>query len=311
MAEDYYSTLGIRPDASREEIETAYRISLEKLSSDQALNKQQLQKKIARLNEAYAVLSDEEKRRKYDQLGGEGFSKRYSLDDIIRGVNPEKILKRLGLENSPLKSLFHNHSSADKPFSFSDLFSKSFDPDFSPETEPISHPNGDSEIDLVLTLEEAVFGGKKRVILRWGTAKYPFFVIIPPGIKEGQQLRVQGKGDVELETMTRGDLYCNIKIMPHPVFWRENDDLHIKAEVPLTTLILGGTVTINTLDEKKLEVSIPALSNEDSVVCIKGKGVRSADRKPGDLKVLLIARLPTSLSKEQEQLFRDLSRLGL
>lgn len=170
MAEDYYSTLGIRPDASREEIETAYRITLEKISSDQALNKQQLQKKIARLYEAYAVLSDEEKRRQYDQLGGEGFSKRYSLEDIIRGVSPEKILKRLGLENSPLKSLFHNHSSADKPFSFSDLFTKSFDPDFSPDTEPISHPNGDSEIDLVLTLEEAVFGGKKRVILRWGTA---------------------------------------------------------------------------------------------------------------------------------------------
>ena len=168
-----------------------------------------------------------------------------------------------------------------------------------------------TELSLELTFEEAVFGGKKTVSLSSGSTVDKISLSIPPGIEDGKKLKVKGKGLADPLTGKRGDLFCKISIKPHQIFQRDGKHLILEKEVKITDLVLGGTVGINTLDHKTLDLKIPPLTKNNSMLRVKGKGISKSGAEAGNLLVRLVAIIPTKLSKRQKELFLELVETGL
>lgn len=312
MAEDYYDILGVDKRADQGEIKTAYKKLAMELHPDRNQGNRQAEEQFKKVNEAYAVLSDEKKRKQYDRMGAEGFSRHFSADDIFKNFDVVGILKEFGISGGLIESIFgsRNKSGTKPGFNFdfmSDFVEKSgFNDDNFTTNEA-----GDSEMEISLTLEEAVFGVKKKVTQVWGKAGYPLYVIVPPGIEDGNKLRLKGKGEVDIRHGIRGDLYCKVKILPHNLYVRRGSDLVTEKEVALTTLILGGTTNIITLDKKNLQIEIPPQSANDPLIKVKGKGVPKGTGPPGDLLVRLKVKMPEKLDDAQKEIFEDLRDSGL
>ena len=171
----------------------------------------------------------------------------------------------------------------------------------------------DAEVQLHLTLEEAALGGKKTFSFDAGQGLDTITMTIPSGIDDGKKLRVRGKGVIDPFTKQRGDLYCKVIVDPHPVFKREGTDLVMEQEVKLTDMVLGGTLTLTALDQKKLELKIPPLTKNNSVLRVRGKGLQnSKGGVHGNLLVRLKAILPPGeLTERQKELFAELAKTGL
>ena len=312
MTEDYYSILGVDKRADKEEIKKAYKKLAMELHPDRNKGDRQTEERFKKVNEAYAVLSDDEKRKQYNRMGAEGFSKRFSTDDIFKNFDVVGILKELGISGGLIESIFGGRGkSRPKPgFNFdfmNDFVEKSgFNDDNFTTNEA-----GDSEMEITLTLEEAAFGVKKKVIQVWGKARYPLYVIVPPGIENGNKLRLKGKGEVDISHGVRGDLYCRVKILPHNLYTRQENNLVTEKEIALTTLILGGFTNIVTLDKKNLQIEIPPQSANNTLIKVKGKGVPKDTGSAGDLLVRLKVKMPKKLDDAQKEIFEDLRDSGL
>ncbi|MBU2645191.1 DnaJ domain-containing protein [bacterium] len=311
MAEDYYTTLGVQKNASKEEIKKAYKKLAMKYHPDKNKGDKASEERFKKISEAYAVLSDNEKKKQYDQFGAEGFSNRYSQEDIFKGFDIGSIFEEFGFGNNIFTTFSGGggRKSARRrsgvPFDFENgLFSGSSGSGVPREPQK-------TELELSLTLEEAVIGGKKTVSFNTGSGVDKIILAIPPGIEAGKKLKVKGKGLSDPYTGQRGDLYCRIVIEPHPVFKREGSDLIMEKEVKLTDLVLGATINISTLDKKHIELKIPANSKNSSLLRIKGKGVPNSKGGPGNLLIRLSAILPEKLTPKQKELFKELSKTGL
>lgn len=312
MAEDYYKILGVPKSTDKDEIKKAYKKLALQFHPDRNRGDRQAEEKFKKINEAYAVLSDDEKRKQYDRLGSDGFSSQYSKEDIFKNFDLGGILKEFGFGVEIFETILGKKGgSKQKP-----IFNPDFMDDFIQKSgfyddNFTTNEAGDSEMEVSLTLEEAVFGGKKKVIQIWGKAKYPFYLVIPPGIEEGKKLRLKGKGEVDIHHAVRGDLYCKVKILPHKRFTRQDQDLVTQKEVAMTTMVLGGTVEITTLDKKKLQIFIPPQSKNNTLLRIKGKGIAKEPDCVGDLLIRLIAILPKKLTDYQKELFEKLKKSGI
>lgn len=319
MAEDYYKTLGVSRNASKNEIKKAYKKLALKYHPDKNKGDKVSEEKFKKISEAYAVLSDDEKKRQYDQFGAEGFSNRYSQEDIFRGFDVGSIFDEFGFGGNIFSSIFGGggrnpgRQSSNFGFNFSNgQFGGSNG--FSGQARPRQQSprqQKKTELELTLTLEEAVNGGKKNVSFNTDSGVDKIILAIPPGIEAGKKLKVKGKGVMDPFTGQRGDLYCKISIAPHPVFKREGDDLVMEKEVQLTDLVLGGSVTITTLDQKHIELKIPPHSKNNTLLRVKGKGVARSKGSSGNLLVRLSAILPGKLTDKQKKLFEELAETGL
>ncbi len=316
MAEDYYKVLGVAKSATKADIKKAYKKLAMKFHPDKNKGDKQAEEKFKRINEAYAVLSDDNKRKQYDNFGAEGFSNRFSQEDIFRGFDFGNIFEEFGLGGDLFSTILgggRNKSGKGSPFSFNfgggggSPFGKQ------PYSGEAGHKssNVDREVELRLTFEEAIIGGKKSISLNSGAGMDRIIISIPSGIGEGKKLKVKGKGNIDQMTGRRGDLFCRISISPHPYFKREGNDLIVEKEVNLTDLVLGGKVDVTTLDNVRIELKIPPLTRNNSFLRIKGKGVASARGIPGNLLVRLSAKLPEELDDKQRGLFEKLAKTGL
>ncbi len=313
MAEDYYKILGVEKKATKADIKKAYKKLAMKHHPDRNKGNKQSEETFKKINEAYAVLSDDDKRRQYDQFGAEGFSNRFSQEDIFKGFNFGSIIEEFDLGEDIFSTLFGgggNKSGRGSPFSF-DFGGGSFGRGQSSGRGGASPKGGDAEMELRLTLEEAVMGGKKTISFDAGGGMDRIVITIPAGIEEGKKLKVKGKGTANPMTGKRGDLFCKIVIAPHKEFKREGKDLVLEKEIRLTELILGGSVSVSTLDEKKIELKIPPLTKNNSLMRVKGKGVPGTRGKAGNLLIRLSARLPDELTEKQKELIEELSKEGL
>lgn len=295
MGKDYYAVLGVSKDAAAEAIKKAYRKLALKYHPDKNPDNKQAEEKFKEITEAYAVLSDVDKRRQYDQFGDTGFHQRYSQEDIFRGADINSIFREFGFGNDDL---------------FSQLFGGG---------RGRAHPGGrprpmqgqDYLMHLSIPFRTAILGGERRVDYRRDSQVEQLTVRIPAGVENAQKLRVGGKGGQGTSGGPAGDLLLEIAIEADPLFRREGDDLLVTVEIPFSGVCLGTSVEVPTLEGPK-RIKIPAGIPGGRKIRLRGFGVPMRGSKArGDLYAVIAVAIPEQLTPEQKKLLEQLQESGL
>ncbi len=315
---DYYKILGVNKSASEKEIKRAYRKLALKYHPDRNPGDKKAEEQFKLINEAYAVLSDKEKRRQYDTVGSAAFHQRFSQEDIFRGFDIGDMLKDLGVSSDDIfSSLFGRGSkrkfrvgdfgAQDGPrFDYGSPWGKGFQ-----RESHMPQKGGNVTYDLSITLEEAAFGAEQKVSYRSDGRLTGITLKIPPGISEGKKLRVQGKGAPGKNGGPRGDLFFRIHMQKHPLFQRKGDDLIIEKEVTFSQAALGAEVEVPTLDGRR-RVKVPQGTQSHTKLRLKNHGFphfRGNGRGDGFIKI--IVKTPDGLTQGQRKLLEELSKEGL
>ncbi|MDX9787224.1 MAG: DnaJ C-terminal domain-containing protein [Desulfobacterales bacterium] len=304
MAEtDYYKVLGVAKSASGEEIKKAYRKLAMKYHPDKNKGDKAAEEKFKQLSEAYAVLSDKEKRQQYDQFGANGFKQRFSEEDIFRGFDFSDIFKDFGFGGGR----FSSGAKGARRFSFSQgaPFGGGFQDQSGMKGEDLVY-------ELGLQLKEVVTGVQKTITLQQGGRVEKVSVTIPKGMITGKKLRLAGKGNPSQFGGPPGDLYIKAKVLKDALYDTDGYDLIISRKVKLTEAVLGTSVSIPTLEGKELNLKIPAGTTHKTKMRLPGQGLpKMKEGGYGDLYVQILVSLPKKLTKEQRELIEKLAAAGL
>jgi len=312
---DYYQTLGVPKTAKTDEIKKAYRKLALKYHPDKNNGNKEYEAKFKEISEAYAVLSDPEKRKQYDTYGSTGFHQRYSREDIFRGFDINEILRQFGFGTSGFSSTtFRNHmggGSAHQNFnSFFNQNSATSGDCGGGCSQPVK--GQDLTYQLSVSLEDILEGAERQLTLRKNGKTENVSVKIPRGIEEGKKLRLKGKGVGAPMGGMPGDLYLKVQLEPHKLFERNGEDLVLSRHISYSDACLGTKIEIVALGGKKIVVNVPSGTNGDSRLRIKGQGLPSGpigDR--GDLYVKIGVKVPKRLTEEQKELIESLKEKGL
>ncbi len=303
MPKDYYEILGVSRNATQEEIKKAYRKLAMKYHPDRNKGDKEAEEKFKEINEAYAVLSDPEKRRLYDMYGSAEFERRYTTEDIFRGFDFESVFKDLGIN---LGGFFKRNKKGGKTFIFDlgDLFSNLFGTYFEEDFSPFGEIYETIQIDLPLTLEEVIKKGEKEVILP-GTFE-TIKIKIPQGVRDGQILRVKRKEGRKIK-----EYLFKVRIISQAGYKIEGGNIFIEKEIPLTSFLLGDEIEVTTLDGKKIRAKVPPLTKPGAKLRLRGLGLPLEHGKQGDIYVVLSVKIPEKLTSEQKNLIERLKNTGL
>jgi curved DNA-binding protein len=308
---DYYEILGIKKNGSAQDIKKAYRKLAMKYHPDRNKGNKEAEEKFKKLSEAYAVLSNPEKRKQYDTFGESGFQQRYSQEDIFRGFDLGDILKEFGLGG--MGGNFRTSGGQGSPFeSF-------FFQGGGPGAGRTSHHAAQQQVkgsdltyELAVSLNEVLSGSEKTISLRRENKTENVSVKIPKGIKVGQKLRLAGKGSPSPYGGPPGDIFLIIKEQPHPDFTRDGNNLISEQRIPFSKACLGSELSVKSLEGKELKVKIPAGIQQQSKLRLKGHGLPlSKTGGRGDIYVKITVDIPKSLTKEQKKLIKQLADNGL
>ncbi len=295
---DYYKILGVPKTASEKEIKAAYRRLARKHHPDVNAGKKEAEARFKEVNEANEVLSDPEKRRRYDQLGANWSS----YDQAGTGGFPGGFRVRTqGIDVEDLggfSDFFKTFFGGAGASGFEEAFARGR----GRSVQPV-----DTEVQVELTLEEVASGAKRQLSISSGRR---VDVRIPPGVREGSRVRVAGEGG-GADGGPRGDLYLRVHVLDHPVFQRSGDDLSAAVTVPISLLVLGGEVDVPTL-EGKVGIRVPAGTPPDRQFRLRGKGLPHLEARAerGDLHVTLQPEIPKHLKARERELFEELRGLG-
>ncbi len=296
MAKDYYQTLGVARNVDQVALKKAYRKLAQTWHPDRNPGDKKAEERFKEITEAYAVLSDPEKRRQYDQFGEAGFHQRFSQEDIFRNVDLGDLFGGFGGFGA---------GGAD------DLFSQLFGGGRRGHGPRPPAKGQDYSMEVGIPLRLAIEGGERRVEYRNEGRVEQIKVRIPPGIEDGAKLRVGGKGGPAPAGGKQGDLYLQIRIDPDPQFQRDGADLLVEVQVPFSQLCLGTSVEVPTLQENK-RVKVPAGMKPGEKIRLRGFGVpSSAGRPAGDLYAVIRVQIPSQLNDEQRELLEKLAKIGL
>jgi curved DNA-binding protein len=311
---DYYKILGVSKTAPQKEIKQAFRKLARKYHPDMNPNDPKAEERFKEINEAYEVLNDPEKRKKYDQLGADwvrwqqsgGRADNFDWSRWTGGAPGQGPNVRYA-NAEDLRDLFGEGI-------FSDFFSQIFGGGGGAQPRQGGFGFGtraqrgqDFEYEAEITLEEAV-RGSTRTIERDGER---LEVKIPAGADTGTRVRLAGKGAPGRGGGPTGDLYLRIKIAPHAQFERRGDDLYVTAPLDLYTALLGGEAPVPTFDGQ-IMLKIPAGTQNGRIFRLRGKGMPQL-RQPsqhGDLYAKVEVQLPTRLNERQRELFEELRGLS-
>jgi curved DNA-binding protein len=310
---DYYKILGIEKGASEKEIKAAYRRLARKHHPDLNRNDPKAELRFKEVNEANEVLSDPEKRRRYDALGSnwQAFGSR-GFGGGARPAGPGRVRVDFGGGESGFSDFFETFFGQGVGGGASAGF---------PDLEELlrgasmggSGPAAgrDLEQPVELSLEEVARGAVRSVGIQEGRASHSVEVKIPPGVRDAARVRVAGEGGRARSGGARGDLYLRVRVRPHPTFVRSGDDLQTAVTLPLTTAVLGGEIEAPTLDGP-VGLKVPAGSPAGRVLRLRGLGLPRLGEKGtrGDLLVQLAVAVPESLTPRERELFEELRRLG-
>ena len=308
---DYYKILGVDRNAAEEQLKKAYRKLAMKYHPDRNKGDKRAEERFKEVNEAYAVLSDKEKRRQYDMFGAEGFQQRFSREDIFRNFDFGQVFKDFGFGSEDhFSRIFGGPGTGRQQRAFGrggDGFSGPFG-----RTGQQPQKGVDLVLDLQVSFKAAVLGATRTVSFARGGREERISVNVPGGISSGKKLRVPGKGQEGPWGGPAGDLLIRIQVAPDPLFTRKGNDLEISREISLTEAVLGTQIEVPTLDDKKLSLKVPPGTQGHTQMRLRGHGVPlPGGGGRGDLYVKLIVRLPKSLTPDQEALVRQLASQGL
>ncbi|HEX6601063.1 MAG TPA: DnaJ C-terminal domain-containing protein [Solirubrobacterales bacterium] len=295
---DYYEVLGVPRGAGDEEIRSAYRKLAREYHPD--VNKDPgAEDRFKEVSEAYEVLRDPDKRAKYDSLGAN-----WKAGEDVSGTSG------FGGGSSGFGGGFgggDGQGFADDG-GFSDFFESFFGGrrGASPGFEGFSMRGGDQEATIEVTLEEAARGGKRKISLADGR---DFEVRIPPGVRDGQKIRLAGQGGEGASGGPAGDLYLRVRIKRHPRFRREDDDLVVEVPVAPWEAALGATVPVPTLDGSA-KVKVPAGSSSGRRLRLRGEGMPGPGGRKGDLYASVRIVVPKALEKRERELFEELAAVS-
>jgi curved DNA-binding protein len=302
MAEDYYKILGVKKDASDEEIKKAYRKLAMKYHPDHTKGDKTAEEKFKKISEAYAVLSDKEKRTEYDTFGAEGFRQRFSQEDIFRSFDFGDIFREFGFGSD-----FFSGRGRGMRFNFGSS------PYGSQTRQQQAQMKGsDLVYELPLTLQEVASGTSKIVSLQQQRQSQKVTVKIPKGMITGKKLRLAGKGNPSPYGGPAGDLYIQAKVLNDPQYRVEDHDLYMMRELKLSEALLGTRLSVPTLDDKQLNLKIPPGTKPGTKMRMSGHGLpHMKGNKRGDLYVEIQLKMPKQLTKEQLELIEKLAGTGL
>ena len=317
-AKDYYAALGVPRGASEEDVKKAYRKLAMQYHPDRNKGDKKAEEKFKDISEAYAVLSDKEKRAQYDQFGAAGFRQRYSQEDIFRGANFGDVFSGTGVDlNDLLGHIFGaGHTGGGRGgfrvqygggapggaagFDFGQMFGQGAG------RGPRPADGEDLSYELPVTIEEAHHGAEKLVAYQGPAGPKEIKVRIPAGIAEGQRLRIPGRGEPAHGGGAPGDLYFTVAIEEHPLYEREGTDLVLRREVPFTLVALGGALEVPTLDGVK-KVKVAAGTQPQTRIRLSGHGMAGRGGRRGDLYLIVMPRVPARLTAKQKKLLEQLA----
>jgi curved DNA-binding protein len=302
MSEDYYNILGVQKTARDEEIKKAYRKLAMKYHPDHTKGDKDAEEKFKKISEAYAVLSDKEKRKEYDTFGSEGFRQRFSQEDIFRGFDFGDIFREFGFGGGDF-----SHGGG-RRFSFGT--GSPFNSNGA--QQPGQAKGSDLVYELTLTLREVATGTSKVITFQHQGRSENLTVKIPKGLIAGKKLRLAGKGNPSPYGGPAGNLYIKSKVLNDQVFSAEKYDLYINRELKLTEALLGTTISVPTIDDKQLNLKIPPGTKPGTKMRLSGHGLPDMkDNKKGDLYVRIQLKIPQNLNEEQKKIVAKLAAVGL
>jgi len=317
MAEDYYQVLGVDKNASSDDIKKAYRKLALKWHPDRNPNNKAAEEKFKKISEAYAVLSDPEKRQQYDQFGSaDQFRQQYSQEDIFRGFDINEILRSFGFSGSRggrTTTFRTTRRGSDINDDYDDPFAGLFGGMGSRRSYSNTPQKGqDVEYNLPITLEESVYGAEKKISLQLENRIEDINVKIPPGISSGKKLRLPGKGLPGINGGPHGDLYLNISVLPHPIYARDGNDLYIERSIKFSQAALGTSIDVPMLDGTTKRIKIPPGTQNNTKIRMKGFGVPGLKgSQRGDLYVKINVEVPRKLTERQMKLVQQLAAEGI
>jgi len=301
---DYYDILGVNKNASDEELKRAYRKLAMKYHPDRNPNKKEAEERFKEINEAYAVLSDKEKRKQYDTFGADGFRQRFTQEDIFRGFDFDEILSNLFGGRGKREFRFGGKGG----FDFGDLFSGQYGYQ---DMGRMPQKGEDILYELTISLEEAAFGGEKRISYRKNGRVEEVSVKIPRGIPSGKKLRLTGKGMEGKNGGPPGDLYLQVSIAEHPIFSREGDDIIVESEINFSEAVLGTIIEVPTLEGMK-KVKVPPGTQSHTKMRLKGLGIPHFQKEgKGDEYVKVVVRIPRRVTEKSRELIQELAKEGI
>jgi len=303
---DYYESLGVPRNASAEQIKKSFRKLAREYHPDVAKDKKRAEEKFKEINEAYEVLSDPDKRKKYDELGANWKS----------GAEFRPPPGFTGFGGQP----FRGRTAGGEEFhfggtGFSDFFESlfggrtrggnfgGFGPRGNYSAEEFAERGADIEGDIMVTLEEAARGSVRTVNVTHGDRRESHQVKIPPGITEGQKLRLPGRGGHGSGGGEAGDLYLRVRLARHPDFDVDGHNLIYELELAPWEAALGSEISVPTLDGR-VNIKIPAGTASGQKLRVRGRGLG----RDGDLMVVTRIVMPEKLSAGEKKLWEQLAR---
>lgn len=290
---DYYKILGVEKRASQDEIKGAFRKLAMEHHPDRNEGDAHAESKFKEANEAYAVLSDAEKRRKYDAYGADGFKARFSQDDIFGGFDFSRVFEEMGMGGR-----------------FGGTGGRGFNP-FGGQRQQAPRRGESVEQEMTIGFHEAFSGAERSLQVASPSGREDISVKIPAGITSGKKLRVRKKGQPGSGGGPPGDLFLKIQVADHPIYRLKGRNVEMTAPLPLTTLLLGGSFVVMTPNGEERTLRIPPLTPNGTRMRIRGEGFPEPRLGVGDLLVRIVVDVPEEITEEQEAHFKALRDLGL
>jgi DnaJ-class molecular chaperone len=318
---DYYKTLGVEKTATAKEIKQVFRKLARKLHPDVNPGDKAAEAKFKEVNEAYEVLGDPDKRKKYDELGANWrlyeqagaqggpnpFAGRWNVGGTgtggFRTMTPEEMEELFG-DSNPFSDFFTTFFGGGTPGGGGAGARAS--------ARSSQRAGRDVENEIELPLEDAYHGSTHRLSLRHDGHVRTVDVRIPAGVVDGSRVRISGEGEQGRGGGAAGNLYLRVRLAPHPVFEVKGRDLYTKVLVPVTTAVLGGEASVMTLSGKPARLRIPPLTQNGQVFRLKGYGMPTVGKpdEKADLYARVDIHMPTQLSPQEQEHYEALRKLS-